>query len=86
MNEILTIAFVLAATAFFKQQFGLSGKGALLCAFLISLFVGLAPLIGSLLPAAAPFVDVLIKVVVLFIGAAGAYDAFVDLKTKGQVG
>ena len=86
MNEILTIAFVLAAAAFFKQQFGLSGKGALLCAFLVSLAIGLAPLIGGLLPIAAPFVDVLIKVVVLFIGAAGAYDAVVDLKTKGLVG
>lgn len=86
MPEILTIAFVLAATAFFKAQFGLNGKIALLCAFLVALTVGLAPLVGGLLPATAPFVDVLIKVVVLFLGAAGSYDAFVDLKTKGRVG
>ena len=80
MSEILTVAFIIAVTAFFKQQFGFSGKTALACAFVVSLLVGFAPLIGTLLPASAPFITVLINTIVLFLSAAGSYDAIIAVK------
>jgi len=80
--EILDFAFVVAATAFFKTQFGLFGKAALGAAFAVALFVGLAPVVGESLPALGAYLDAAVKVVVLFIGSAGAFDLAVELKGK----
>jgi hypothetical protein len=73
-NPLLTVAFVVAATQFFKTQFQLKARAALLCAFLVSLVVAFGPLLGSVFPAAAPWIANLVTVIALFIGAAGAWD------------
>jgi len=74
MEPILTVAFIVAVTAFFKQQFGLVDKAALALAFVVSIVVGLAPQLVDALPALGPWIDAVIKVVVLFLSAAGSYD------------
>jgi hypothetical protein len=75
MDIVLDVAFVLAITAFLKEQFGLNGRSALAAAFLVALVFGFAPLVAGYIPTAAPFVDVVLKTIILFLGAAGSYDA-----------
>jgi len=82
MEFVLDAAFIIAVTAFFKQQFGLAGGAALLAALVVALVVGLAPLVGVTFPAFAPWISAVINVVVLFLSAAGGYDAIVELKNK----
>ena len=83
MDFVLDAAFIIAVTAFFKEQFGLDGKFALLAALLVALVVGLAPLVGATLPALAPWIEGVIKVLVLFLSAAGGYDAIRGFMDKG---
>ena len=73
-SPLLSVAFVIAATQFFKTQFGLAGRWALLCAFVVSLFVGLAPIATAQFPAVQPWLETTIGVVGLFITAAGSFD------------
>lgn len=75
MNIILDVAFVVAVTAFMKEQFGISGKGALICAFVIALAVGAVPLISAALPALEPWLMLIVNTIALFLAAAGSYDA-----------
>lgn len=82
MEIVLDIAFVVAIVAFLKEQLGVSGKIVLLYAFLVALFFGFAPLIAGLAPPIAPFLDVIVKVAVLFLGAAGSWDAVKQLTAK----
>jgi hypothetical protein len=82
VDVVLDVAFIIAATAFFKQQFGLTGKAVLGCVFILALLIGFAPLIGSAFPFVASYIGVLVKVVGLFLAAAGAYDGAVDLRMK----
>lgn len=84
MDEILTVAFIIAVTAFFKEQFGFTGKSALAAAFLVALIVGLAPLVGSAFPPLAPWIEQVIKIIVLFLSAAGSVDAITQFKLKAQ--
>jgi hypothetical protein len=79
MEPVLTVAFVAAVVAFFKWR-GLVEGHALLAAFGVALFVGIAPLLAALIPPSVPFVDVVIQVITLFLAAAGGYDLIVDLK------
>jgi hypothetical protein len=74
MDTVLDVAFVLAVTAFLNKQFGLADGRALIAAFFVALVFAYAPLIVPLFPAVAPFVDAFLKLIVLFLGAAGAYD------------
>ena len=82
MDTVLTVAFVLAATAFFKERLGLEDKLALLCAFVVALGVSFAPMLDALLPNFAPFIDATVRTFLLFLSAAGGYDLLVDIKTK----
>lgn len=82
MDVVLDVAFVIAITAFLKEQFGLVGKAVIFWAFIAALVIGFAPLVAGLIPPIAPFLEVLIKTVVLFLGAAGSYDAIMDLRYK----
>jgi len=81
-TEVLTVAFIIAVVAFFKEQFGLSGKAALLAAFVVALVVGLAPLIGVTIPALAPWIEGIVKIIVLFLSATGGVDAITQLGAK----
>lgn len=77
-----TVAFVIALVTFFTTQFGLKDKRALLCVFIIALLFNLAPLIIAAFPHAAPFIDVFLKTILLFISAAGGYDFTMKTVTK----
>jgi hypothetical protein len=81
-NPILTVAFVVAATQFFKTQFSLTGRQSLIAAFLITLFVALVPLLGEVFPAAAPWITQTVTVIALFIGAAGTWDTFTAFRAR----
>lgn len=74
MDIVLDVAFVIAVTAFLKEQLAVKGKAVLFWAFAIALIFGFAPLIAAMLPPIAPFLEVLLRTFVLFLGAAGSYD------------
>ncbi|MDD5397416.1 MAG: hypothetical protein PHW24_05190 [Candidatus Moranbacteria bacterium] len=74
MDDILTVAIIIAITAFFKKQLGLSGWRVILAAFIVSLILGMIPIIGATFPVIAPWLAALTKVIVLFLGAAGTVD------------
>lgn len=82
MDIVLDVAFVIAVTAFIKTQFEITGKAVLFWAFVISLIFGFAPLIGNLLPAISPFLTVVLKTIVLFLSAAGSWDAVRGIQQK----
>lgn len=73
-NIVLDVAFVIAAVSFFRVQFGIAKGGAIMLAFVISLSVGAMPYLVTWLPALAPVLDVLVRVIGLFIAAAGSWD------------
>ena len=81
-NPLLTAAFVIAATQFFKTQFDLAGKYALLCAFVVAMIVGLAPIAAAQFPVVEPWITTAVGIVALFIGAAGTYDFAKSLTAK----
>lgn len=80
MDYILDAAFIIAAVAFFKAQFGFSGKASLLAAFCVALIVGFAPTIAAQFPTIAPWITQLVTVIVLFISAAGSVDALAQFR------
>lgn len=82
MDTVLDIAFVVAVVAFIKEQFKLNGYAVLIVAFVIALLFGIAPLIAQLVPAAGPWLDVFLRTFVLFLGAAGGYDAVTSITRK----
>lgn len=82
--EIGTVAFVIAWVAFFTTQFNLNGKIALLCAFGVSLFFALAPLVKAAYPQVGPALDVVLNTILLTVSAAGGYDFITKL--VGKVG
>ncbi len=82
MDIVLNVAFVISVVAFIKTQFEISGKAVLFWAFVVSLIFGIAPLIGNLIPVINPFLEVVLKVMVLFLGAAGSWDAVRGIQQK----
>lgn len=81
-NPVLTVAFVVLIVSFFKAQFGLAGKWALLAAFITALVLGLIPQLGLQFPALAPWLDAVAKVIALFLGAAGSFDFVKEVRTN----
>lgn len=77
-NEILTVAFVIAITAFFKNKLGLKGWKVLLAAFIVLLLLTYIPVLIALFPAAAPWLEPIAKLITLFLAAAGSVD-FVEM-------
>jgi hypothetical protein len=75
MDIVIDIAFVVAVTAFIREQFNLSGVKVLVIAFAVTLGFNLAPLIGEVLPALTPWLDALLKTFWLFVVSAGSVDA-----------
>jgi hypothetical protein len=75
MDYVLDAAFVLAVTAFFKQQLEISGKAALLCAFATALLLSFAPILALQFPMLAPWIEAVVRTFVVFLSAAGGYDA-----------
>lgn len=85
LNDVLTVGFIAAATAFFSKRLGLEDKKALLCAFGVTLFVGLAPQAAAQFPPLTPWLEAIVRVGTLFIAAAGSYDLILGIKRDGQV-
>lgn len=83
-NPILSVAFVIAATQFFKTQLNLENKWALLCAFVVALIIGMAGPLAAAFPALSPWITQLLGVIGLFITAAGSYDFVMALKERPQ--
>lgn len=82
MSEpLLTVAFIVMITAFFKKQIGLTGWKVLVAAFIVALVVAYLPLLAAAVPAAAPWLGQLMQVIVLFLSAAGSVDFLTLLRT-----
>jgi len=82
LSTILTVAFVIAVTAFVKKQFTLAGWAVLLVAFVIVLLVAAVPLIAVSFPVIAPWVNMVGTVIILFLSAAGSVDFITEIRTK----
>jgi hypothetical protein len=81
-NPVLDVVFVVSITSFFKKQLKLTGWLALLCAFIVTLFISLTPIIAAAYPPIAPWLTDVVTVVVLFLTAAGSYDLVMDVRTQ----
>jgi hypothetical protein len=79
-NPVLNVAFIVALTAFFKEQFGLTGWKVLIAAFGVALVIAFLPLVSALVPAAAPWLDQLLQVILLVLAAAGSVDFIKQIK------
>jgi len=82
MEIVLDVAFVVAAAAFFKQQFGLTKWGVIGAVFAVSLGVAFLPDLLAAFPLAAPYVKKVILVVQLLLAAPGVFDLTVNLQAK----
>ena len=80
-NPILNIAFIVAVTSFFKKQFALNSWKALLASFLVSMIIGLVPIISIFFPEVAPWLAAVANVIVLFLSAAGSFDLIMEVRT-----
>lgn len=80
MDAVLSVAFVVALVAFLKKQFQLVGWKVLLSAFLVALVVAYVPVVEAQFPAAQVWIDPVVKVVGLFVAAAGSWDAATQLR------
>ena len=80
-NPVLTVAFIVAITTFFKKQLALSGWAVLLASFIVSLFFGLVPILSATFPLFAPWLNAVTSVAVLFLTAAGSVDFIVAVRT-----
>ena len=76
------IAFVLMITAFFKQQFGVTGKPMLALTFVVALVLWFLPDLEAMLPAAAVWIEKFIELVKLFLASMGAFDLTVNVGAK----
>lgn len=75
MDILIDVAFVVAVTAFFRTQFGLTGTAVLIVAFAVTLLYSIAPLIGEALPVTVPWIAAVLQIFWLFVTAAGSVDA-----------
>lgn len=80
-NPILTVAFIIAITSFFKVQLGLVKWKVLLAAFIVALIIGLVPTVVETFPVIAPWLTAIVNVIVLFLGAAGTFDFVMEVRT-----
>jgi hypothetical protein len=78
---ILTVAFVIAITSFFKTQLGLKGWWVILAAFVVLLVLLYIPLLIVQFPVAASYLDALWKVIVLLLTAAGSVDFVKEIRS-----
>lgn len=80
MDFVIDVAFVIAAVAFFKAQFGLKGWGAIGVAFLLSLGLSFLPELYSAFPQFQPYLEKVVGLVQLFLTAPGLFDLTKELQ------
>lgn len=85
MDQILTVGFILAASAFFTKVFGLKGYWSLLAAFLVGVAALWYPLLLASFPAAAPWLDPVIKLIAVVVAASGSYDFAKDIARNASL-
>jgi len=81
-NPVLTATFIVAVVSFFKAQFDLTGRWALLAAFCVALVIALIPVISASVPVIEPWLTPIVDVVVLFLGAAGSFDFVMEVRDR----
>lgn len=72
---VLDAAFIIATVAFFRERLGWVDSHALLAAFIVTLVVGLSPVVAAMLPALSTLLLTAIALIKLFLLAAGGFDA-----------
>jgi len=82
MEFVIDVAFVLAAVAFVKAQFGLKGWGAVGLAFVLSLGLAFVPELLAAFPLAAPNIEKVILIIQLFLTAPGLFDLAKEFNSK----
>jgi hypothetical protein len=81
-SQLEFIAFLVAITGFFKQQFNVTGKAILLVAFAVGIVLWFLPDIELLLPAAASWIEKLLEFIKLFLASVGSFDVVVNVGAK----
>lgn len=79
---MIDAAFLIAITAFFKEQLGLQGRSVLAAAFVVGLALFLAPQIIAALPAAGPWLEGIVNFVKLYLAACGSVDFVTAIARK----
>lgn len=79
---MIDAAFLIAITAFFKEQLGLQGRSVLVAAFLVGLALFLSPQIIAALPAAGPWLEGVVNFIKLYLAACGSVDFVAALARK----
>ena len=74
MEQVVDIAFVIAITAFFKEQFGLVGKATIGVAFLVGVVMWGLPILTTAFPVAAPYINSFLLFLKVWLGAMGTAD------------
>lgn len=83
--SFVDVAFVIAAAAFFKAQFGLEKRGAIVASFALALLLNFAPLVAQRLPDLSPWLEAFLSTIKVFLTASGSFDLAVDLFKKKAV-
>lgn len=83
-NPVLTVAFIVMITSFFKKQLGLDGWRVLLAGFIVALVIGLVPVFIAAFPVVTPWLTTVSNVIVLFLTAAGTVDFVIAVRTTSK--
>lgn len=84
MDQILTVAFILTAAAFFTKVFGLKGYWSLLAAFLVGVAALWYPLLLAAYPSLVPWLDPVVKLIAVVVAASGSYDFAKDMAGRAS--
>lgn len=79
---LLDIAFFVATVAFFKSRFGLVDKNAFFAAVGVGALFALAPQLMTLVPAASPWVDLILNFIKFVVIGTGSYNFLTDVGPK----
>lgn len=79
---LVDVAFLIAAVAFLKARFKMSGDAAFYTALGTGLVLALIPQLSVHVPTIAPWLETLVNFVKLVVYGMGGYDALVDIGSK----
>lgn len=86
MQFVIDVAFVIAAVAFVKAQFGLKGWGAIGLAFALSLGLSFLPELYAAFPQYQAAFQKVVGLVQLFLTAPGLFDLTKELQKSDSWG
>ena len=79
---VLDVALMVAITAFFKEQFALTGRTFMGVAFVVGVFLWGEPLVAAAFPAVGFYLDSFLAFVKVWLGAMGSVDAVTNIGAK----